>query len=148
MSDKSGSTWKWFGSAGHFICGHWCRFHLCTQVGSYLISTIGEYWPERAVREIHASVSDPKWLQENIMRKGDDFDYAYMKRFGFQEIGHERLYETMVFRAGKPCESQKCGCGIPSINGGELDFKAYVDAGSATKGHMEICKKWAGKKPQ
>ena len=35
--------WKWFGSPGHYICSRWCRFHLCTLVGQYIVSTIGEY---------------------------------------------------------------------------------------------------------
>lgn len=37
--------WKWFGSAGHCCVGHLCEFHLATQVGEYLISTIGGYRP-------------------------------------------------------------------------------------------------------
>jgi hypothetical protein len=45
---------RWFGHAGHFICAEWCRFHLCTQVGPYLISTVGEYVPDAPVREILA----------------------------------------------------------------------------------------------
>ena len=46
--------WVWMGHAGHFICGHDCRFHMATRVGKYLVSTVGELWPSRAVREIHA----------------------------------------------------------------------------------------------
>jgi hypothetical protein len=132
--------WQWFGSAGHLIVGHWCRFHLCTLVGGYLISTVGEYWPERSTREIHAEVHDPKWLAKNRQRKGDDFDHAYMKRFGFETIGYDRKYETMVFRAGSPCE---CGCGIPQIDGSEQDFAGYNEAADAARGHMEICERWA-----
>ena len=101
------SDWKWFGNAGYLIVGHMCRFHLCTQVGGYLISTVGQYWPERPSREIHASVYDPEWLSRNRHRQGDDFDHAYMKRFGYEEIGCGRTFETMVFRAGPIC---KCGC--------------------------------------
>lgn len=133
---------QWFGHAAHFICGRWCRFHLATQVGRYLVSTVGEYWPGRSSREIHAKVHDPAWLAENVHRKGDDFDAAYMKRFGYEEIGYERTYETMVFKAGKPCRSKDCGCGLPAINGNELDFTAYHDAGSATAGHRRLVAKW------
>jgi len=136
---------KWYGHAGHFICGHMCRFHLCTKVGKYLVSTVGEMWPSRSSREIHASVYDRKWLEENIHLKGDYFDDAYMKKFGYQEIGSDRKYETMVFRSGKKCDSPKCGCGIPSIASPNLDFLAYNDAGSATKGHMDLIKKWSKK---
>lgn len=137
--------WKWFGHAAHFICGHWCRFHLATQVGDYLVSTVGEYWPERSVREIHAGVYDPLWLAENEILRGDDFDHAYMKRFGFETIGYERTFETMVFKAGAPCTRKDCGCGLPEIYSSEEDFAGYNDARSATQGHMEMCKKWAAK---
>lgn len=138
-------NWKWFGNAGHFICAQWCRFHLCTQVGKYLVSSVGEYWPERGVREIQAKVYDPRWLAENRHRKGDDFDFLYMKKFGFAEIGCDRKYETMVFLAGKPCDAPGCGCGLPAIDGSELDSGSYNDAKSATEGHMELCQKYARK---
>ena len=138
-------NWKWFGHAGHFICSRWCQFHLCTLVGKYLVSTVGEYWPERGNREIHAKVYDPKWLQENIHRKGDDFDAVYMKRFGFETIGCDRKYETMVFLAGAVCKVKDCKCGIPSISGSELDFGGYNSAGAAAKGHHKLCEKWASK---
>lgn len=137
------ARWKWFGHAGHFICGHKCRFHLCTQVGKYLVSTVGEYWPERSSREIHASVYDPVWLAANRHRLGDDFDHAYMKRFGYKTVGCDRKFETMVFRAGAPCKVKDCECGLPGIDGSELDFAGYNDAGSATRGHVKLCRKWA-----
>lgn len=138
------SEWRWFGHAGHFICARWCRFHLCTQVGDYLVSTIGELWTERSSREIHARVHDPAWLAANQHLLGDAFDAAYMERFGFQEVGHRRLYETMVFRAGRPCSSRQCGCGLPELaDPSELDFAGYLTAAAAARGHMALCEKWA-----
>lgn len=139
--------WEWFGGAAHFICGYACRFHMATKVGKHLVSTVGQYWPERPVREIHAKVSDPKWLSEKQAKRGEDFDHAYMKRFGFEEIGYGRKFETMVFKAGAVCDMKDCPCGcIPQMDGaGELDFKGYNDAPAATAGHMEMCRKWASK---
>src|SRR5919106_127620 len=67
---------KWFGHAAHFICGRWCRFHLATQVGDYLVSTVGEYWPEHDVREIHAQHFDGEWWRKNRHLKGDRHDAA------------------------------------------------------------------------
>jgi hypothetical protein len=136
---------KWFGHAGHFICSDKCRFHLTTLVGKYLISTVGELWPERPVREIHASVNDKRWLDEHSHLKGDNFDFEYMKKFGFEEIGCGRKYETMVFLAGKPCTDKKCGCGLPAISGLELDGDGYNNAGDATVGHMKMIKKYEAK---
>jgi len=135
--------WEWFGHAGHFICGHMCRFHLCTRVGGYLISTVGELWFDKRSREIHAEIHDPKWFKKNCHRKGDDFDAAYMKRFGFETVGYDRLYETMVFRVGKPCTTKDCGCGLPSIDGHELDFAGYNRADEATRGHYAMCERWS-----
>jgi len=38
-------NWKWYGNAGHFCNSRKCRFHMCTEVGDYLVSTVGEYYP-------------------------------------------------------------------------------------------------------
>lgn len=133
---------KYFGNAAHFICGDKCRFHIATKVGRYLVSTVGELWPERTSREIHADVYDAKWLAANRHRKGDDFDYAYMQRFGYEDIGCDRKYETMVFKAGAPCTAKDCGCGMPSIASSEIDFAAYNDRAAATKGHEAMCRKY------
>ena len=37
--------WSWDGRPGHFVGSDSCYFHLATQVGGALISTIGEYRP-------------------------------------------------------------------------------------------------------
>jgi hypothetical protein len=34
--------WVWMPHAGHFMCGHECRFHLATYVGGVIVSTVGE----------------------------------------------------------------------------------------------------------
>lgn len=141
----SAARWKWFGKPGHFICADKCRFHLATKVGKYLVSTVGEYWPERGSREIHAKVHAPDWLAANRHLLGDTFDTAYFKQFGFETIGCGRTYETMVFRAGATCTRKDCGCGLPEISGSELDFAGYNDAGSAQAGHLRLCRKWASK---
>ncbi len=138
-------NWKWYGKPGHFICADQCKFHLCTKVGRYLVSTVGEMWLSRRSREIHAEVYEIKWLQENKHLLGDAFDSAYMKKFGYEDIGCDRKYETMVFRFKGSCKDKECKCGMPKIIPRELDFAGYNDGGSATKGHMKICKKWSKK---
>lgn len=137
--------WKWFGHAAHFICARWCRFHMATQVGKWLVSTVGEYWPERAVREIHAECHDAKWLAENRHLKGDRFDAAYMEKFGFEDLGSWGKYETMVFEVGdKVCTEPDCNCGLPvPVSYSELDGIRYGTAGEATEGHYKFCEKWA-----
>lgn len=105
--------WKWFGFAAHYILGSECKFHLATQVGEYLVSTVGAL----------------------VIKDGN----------GWQEIGLDRKFETMVFNAGKPCDSMICGCGVPDIDGHELDFMPAKDPGEATESHMKMCKKCARK---
>jgi hypothetical protein len=140
----SATKWKWFGHAAHLIVGDHCRFHMATLIGDYIVSSVGEYWPERSSREIHAKYHDATWLASNQHRLGDDFDWHYMKKFGYETIGCDRKYETMVFRVtGKMCD---CGCGLPKIIPSELDFDSYNDAIAARKGHMELCAKWADPK--
>ena len=39
--------WKWFGHAGHFICASRCRFNLHTKIGKFIVSTIGDYHPDK-----------------------------------------------------------------------------------------------------
>lgn len=105
-----------YGNAGHLCVSRYCQFHLCTSIlrddAHVLISTVGEYLPG---------------------------EYDYMRKLGYEDIGMNRKYETMVFTAGEPCE---CGCGMPETNGHEIDFDAYNDAQSANAGHARIVKKW------
>lgn len=137
--------WKWFGKPGHFIGSHNCRFHLCTQVGDVLVSTVGEYWPERIIREIHAKVFDPEWLRDHAHLQGEYFDAKYMEHFGYQEIGMNRKFETMVFLSGSPCQAEGCDCGQPQIVGDTLDMDVYNTPGDATRGHHAMCEKWAAR---
>lgn len=115
--------WKWFGFPAHFICAQWCRFHMATQIGDYIVSTVGQYIHPR--HSMGSERAEAKWRQQHP---------------NGEEIGVDRFYETMVFKAGPVCASASCGCGLPEISGHELDFKGYQNAGEATRGHMEICK--------
>ena len=72
--------WKWFGLPGHFIAATSCRHHLCTQVGRYLVSTVGDYFP-----------------------RGDN---ACAKR---ERIGCDRYFETFVFKLTKGQCDCGCG---------------------------------------
>ena len=65
------SKWRWFGYAGHLIVGEDCRFHLWTKIGRYIISTVGDYRPNKD---------------------------GEMKTIG---AGDKSFFETYVFRASK-----------------------------------------------
>ena len=118
--------WEWYGHAAHFICGRWCRFHMATRVGKYLVSTVGLYvHPSKSAGH---EATEAAWLQQNP---------------NGEEIGCDRFYETMVFLAGHPCQLEGCNCGLPAIQGNELDTGCYQTAGEARTGHMELCRKWS-----
>lgn len=130
------TAWQWFGSAGHFICGFDCRWHLCTLVGDILISSVGEYFPDYAVREILAKSRG----FDLGLKKGDERKAAFLNEFGYEDIGSGRKFETMAFRvSGKVCEAPECGCGLPEIIPSELTSRGSNDAKTATAHHYEVC---------
>lgn len=135
------ADWKWYGSAGHFCLSSMCRFHLTTEVGKYLVSTVGEFVPGDNVREILAQSRGIV-----LEGRGDEREADWMKKVGFEDIGLGRKYETMVFKAGVPCKNKLCGeCGMPSIDGSELDMDGYNTAKDAMKGHYWMCRKFSAK---
>lgn len=128
----SPSEWEWFGHAGHFICARWCRFHLCTKVGPYLVSTVGEYVPLHEAG--NSEQAESEWLAVNAPGK---------------DIGCGRKYETMVFKAGEPCDSTDCNCGMPMPETwSELDMLPANNAGDARDNHMVLCEQYAEKETE
>ena len=116
--------WEWYGNAGHFICGRWCRFHLCTKIGPFVVSTVGEY--VHPMRSKGSEMTESLWLADN--------------QWG-EEIGSGRKFETMVFRHdGASCQ---CGCGLPNHDGHDLDSRGYNTPADARAGHMAMCEKYA-----
>lgn len=107
MSD--GKRIEWFGQAGHFCAAKSCRFHLHTHVNGYCVSTVGDYHPPKD-------------------RTGCPTEKA-------EEIGLDRLYETMVFKLDVKGET----------NGNNLDFAAYNDRDAANAGHAAMVAEWSGK---
>ena len=61
------TKWQWFGYAGHFIAADSCHFRLCTQVGKYLISTVGEYFRENK-REM---IGSNRYLETMVFKAGE-----------------------------------------------------------------------------
>lgn len=131
------SKWVWMPHPGHFICARWCQFFLNTYVGGYIVSTVGEYVPDAPVRDICAEA------KKIILRgKGNDRLADYMKKVGYEDIGLNRKYETMVFSAKK--SKNKC-CPHEMTEANDVDFDSYNDADDATVGHYKMCNKWAKK---
>jgi len=111
------SEWRWYGTPGHFICADRCRFHLCTEVGEFLVSTVGMMVPL------------------NIPGKKTP-------RTQYEEVGYKRLFETMVFKMKDRCS---CGCRMPLIDGVELLCEGYHTAFEANQGHWATCFRVADK---
>lgn len=40
------NDWVWLPHPAHFICADRCRFRLATKVADWIISTVGEYYPD------------------------------------------------------------------------------------------------------
>lgn len=123
--------WTWMPHAGHFICGQDCRFHLATRIGDYIVSTVGEYVADSRVREIRIACH----LNQNPNAKVSEVG-------SFEDIGFNRKYETMVFKAEKAPSGEHC-CPWRAADGQDLDFAGYINADSAYLGHMAMCEKWA-----
>lgn len=110
-------NWVWHGHAGHLCVSNRCYFHLCTDVGNYLVSTVGDFHP-------------------NVGRYGE----KYIDINKVEEIGLGRLYETMVFKKKEgTCD---CGCGLPNIDLTDIDMMAANLPQDARKNHMLMCYKY------
>ena len=131
-------NWKWFGTPGHFIASSHCRFHMCTQVGKYIVSTVGEYVPDSQSWDSYAGHKGV-----TLKGRGDEREHDFLTRVGYVEIGYGRKYETMVFEAGEVCKRPDCNCGLPEISGSEVDMEPYNERKDATEGHRMLCLKWA-----
>lgn len=128
------ADWIWMPHAGHCVIKEKCQFHLCTYVNGYLVSTIGEYWPDRDVRKILRSED------KNLLTlRGDALDHYYRKKYGFEEVGDGRRYETMVFIAKKRLEDDYQCCPYQIAEYISDAFAGYNTADEATKGHMKFC---------
>jgi hypothetical protein len=69
-----------------------------------------------------------------------------VEEIGFEEVGCDRLYETMVFPA-MPSTTCAC-CRFVPANFGELDMRGYNDPGDAYRGHLKLCEEWSVKEAQ
>ena len=137
------NEWQWYGHAAHFICGRWCRFHLATTVGKFLISTVGEYVPGEGAQTIYADVRG-----NPLTKRGDAREAEFLEKFGFEKLGASGTYETMVFAwDGSTCQAEGCACGLPIPSSfSDLDGQRYDDAAAARSGHYQYCERAAAGK--
>lgn len=142
----SKENWIWMPHAGHYICSAYCRFKLNTYVNGYIISTVGEHFPDSAIRRIYLETriffnddEKEKKAKELLKKVGDEFDHEYLKHFGFEEIGFGRLYETMVFGSK---ESGLICCPYKIDVSREIELDGYNTPEDAYIGHYAMCEKY------
>lgn len=128
------ADWVWMPHPGHFIGSFDCRFHLNTYVNGFIVSTVGEYFPDAPVREILAETRGIK-----LKGFGDDRKHYYMQKIGYEDIGYDRKYETMIFKA-KPGATACCPY-VANHDLGGRGFRRYHSADAAYQGHIGLCEK-------
>lgn len=131
----SKADWIWMPHPGHLIVAKDCKFHLNTKVSNYIVSTVGEYIPDAPIREILAESRGVK-----LRGKGDDRFHDYMKKIGYEDVGCNRKYETMVFRAFE-IQEELC-CPYVAADWTELEVEGYNHARAAFEGHIAMCEKY------
>lgn len=107
------ADWVWMGHGTHFVGRSKCGLRLATYVGSYIVSTVGEYAPGEV------------WIELNGCGPGDD----------------PMFYETLVWEAVEAPDDRTC-CPY-RIEGNEIERMYYETASEATAGHMAFCEKWS-----
>lgn len=120
--------WIWMPHAGHFCAASSCNFRMNTYVNGVIVSTVGEYRPMFDFEEL-----ERRYKGEKIEKKQETKDTYY------KDIGFDRKYETMVFKAKK---GQYDCCPFEADISQELDFKPYNEPELAYVGHLEMCNKW------
>ena len=81
------AEWKWFGRPMHFICARRCQFRLATQVGKFIISTVGDFRPkpDAPMEEIGCD----RFYETFVFRAGAPGDCGCPKLLDASEIDSE-----------------------------------------------------------
>lgn len=105
-------NWRWCGHAHHFIGANSCRFHLCTWVGDYLVSTVGDYRPHGERRTLGIGAED--WFETMVFP---------------------------AERVDDPDDRGLCH-GYRITGDSEVLCERYADAETANGGHLRLCFKF------
>lgn len=114
----------WMPHPGHLCVASSCKFVMNTYVNGYIVSTVGEWVPYDRQKNF------PQFYGANWMKN-------------FEEIGLDRFYETMVFKA-KRNPDNGC-CPYRAVSGENIDQDGYNSADDARKGHMKMLNKYRRK---
>lgn len=114
------NEWIWQGHPGHFCAASYCRFHLATRVGDYLISTVGDYYtnPEDGERkEIGYSADGSAWFETYVFKVAGTLDCGCAEVDGWSEIDGERWSEAKMAHDGHLQYCQKYAAKTEEITG-------------------------------
>jgi hypothetical protein len=103
----------------HFIGSRDCRWSRATRVGCWIVSSIGDYWPQ------HAGARLPP--ERRPLGHLDD---------------RPAFYETMVFPADRVGDG--CAVGGP-LGWGNVTDEHYATEVEAEAGHEAMCRRWAAR---
>lgn len=109
------SEWQWFGQPGHFILSDYCHHHLCTRIGDYLVSTVGDFRP-----------NSPDSPQREI---------------GVGRLYETYVFNV---KDALLCDETACGCVMPvKFERREIDSLSASNNGEADANHAKMCAKYA-----
>ena len=104
---------KYFGYAGHFIGAPMCLFIITTQVGNYLISSVGDYRPKGC------------YEKQEIVGGGKLFE------------------TMVFMTTENKCELSYCNCNMPEVvKWTPIDTIYANTAGEAQNNHEKMIKKY------
>ena len=94
---QSRAGWKWYGYAGHFIGGASCAFHMSTQVPGYLISTLGDYRPNKKRETLGADAES--FFETFVFKCAGDDKYGN-PILDYSEIDSRRYADSLAAERG------------------------------------------------
>jgi hypothetical protein len=106
------SEWEWFGHAAHFCASKWCLFHMATQVGEFIVSTVGDYRP------------------------GYSTDEA--EEIGYKRKYETMVFKAGAVCSAPDCGCGMPSLDPPM----EIDSSGYNTPADAAEGHMKMCRKY------
>lgn len=116
--------WKWYGYPGHFCGASNCRFHLCTEIGPWLVSTVGHWMPHDADKPMDIGYGRQyetmvfRWEGRCIeptcgywqpLIDPLNIDFLPANTPGEAQANHETLCQRWAERAVSPCPNEHTG---------------------------------------
>lgn len=96
---ESDAGWKWYGYAGHFIASKKCAYHLSTLVGSFLVSTVGDYRPNGRDRETLGS-SEDSFFETHVFECDGETPEGDPNVLSWSNIDGERYSQSIAAERG------------------------------------------------